>query len=287
MSLTTHVDVTGEERQAQPPVTPRGRYIVQTLEERQLYVARVLDLMQIAEAGLLGPADPQAVGAAIRAISAVKAISSFLNYNLVANEAALIIERAERMGTLGESDRGWLLVAIDRLRLMAVDPHHSSTPKDLIIPVAMAHIERLNTVIVELSERLALHPDPHVGALLSELQASSKLLLRTPVAPLVSRLQAHALRYSHVLAARGDDLTFESHTLNLLEKITPLLITAAVSEIGCNKEFTLLFVDQDQEIIVRLACGCTVQSPDAITDALGATGSIAQGDGIITIRISR
>ena len=212
MSQTTHVDDSKDERQVQPQITPRGRPTVQTAEERQLYVDRVLDLMQIAESGLLGPTDPQAVGAAIRAISAVKAISSFLNYNMVANEAALIIERAKRMGTLGESDRGWLLVAIDRLRLMAVDPHHSSTPKDLIIPVAMAHIERLNTVIVELSARLAQHPDPHVGALLSELQASSKLLLRTPVAPLVSRLQAHALRFSHVLAARGDDLTFESHT---------------------------------------------------------------------------
>ena len=131
------------------------------------------------------------------------------------------------------------------------------------------------------------HPDPQVGALLSELHASSKLLLRTPVAPLVSRLQAHALRFSHVLATRGDDLTFESHILNLLENITPPLITAAVSEVDCDNELTLLFVDQGQEIIVRLACGCGVQIPDLITNALGATGSIAQDDGIVTIRIFR
>ena len=287
MSQTTHVDDSKDQRQVQSQVTLRVHPTVQTAEERQLYVDRVLDLMQIAESGLLGPTDPQAVGAAIRAISAVKDLSSGLNYNLVASEASLITERAELMGTLGETDRGWLLVAIDRLRLLAVDPHYSSTPKDLIIPVAMAHIERLNTVIVELSARLDQHPDPQVGALLSELHASSKLLLRTPVAPLVSRLQAHALRFSHVLATRGDDLTFESHILNLLENITPPLITAAVSEVDCDNELTLLFVDQGQEIIVRLACGCGVQIPDLITNALGATGSIAQDDGIVTIRIFR
>lgn len=286
MSLSNHVDASGNGRPLPPVATPRSRSLGQTDEERQRFVARVLDLMQVAEAGLLVPNDPQAVNEALRAISAVKAIASFLNHTLVANEATLIIQHSESMGIPGESDRGWLLVAIDRLRLLAVDPHHSSTPKSLVIPVSMAYIDRLNTVIMDLSTRLSPHPDNQVQALLAELLTSGKMLLRAPVAPLVSRLQAHALRLSHVLASRGDDLAIESRHLNLLEKITPPLITAAVKEAGCANELTLLFVEQEHDYIVRLACGCTVPIPALITKELLSAGSITQDDGIITIRLA-
>ena len=286
MSLSNHVDASGNERPLPPVATPRSRTLGQTEEERQRFVARVLDLMQVAEAGLLVPNDPHAVNEAFRAISAVKAIASFLNHTLVANEATLIIQHSESMGIPGESDRGWLLIAIDRLRLLAVDPHYSSTPKNLLIPVAMAHIDRLNTVIMDLSTRIAQHPDNQVQSLLAELLTSGKMLLRAPVAPLVSRLQAHALRFSHVLASRGDDLAIESRHLNLLEKITPPLITAAAKEAGCTTELTLLFVEQERDYIVRLACGCTVPIPALITNELLGAGSITQDDGIVTIRLT-
>ena len=286
MNLSNHVDVSGNGSPLPPVATPRSRSLGQTEEERQRFVARVLDLMQVAGAGLLVPNDPQAVNEALRAISAVKAIASFLNHTLVANEATLIIRHSETMGIPGESDRGWLLVAIDRLRLLAVDPHHSSTPKSLVIPVSMAHIDRLNTVIMDLSTRLSPHPDNQVQVLLAELLTSGKMLMRAPVAPLVSRLQAHAQRFSHVLAARGDDLAIGSRHLNLLEKITPPLITAAISEAACAKELTLLFVEQDRDYIVRLACGCTVPIPALITNELQGAGSITQDDGIITIRLA-
>ena len=285
MSLITQIEGAGGSHPLPPSPTPRHRSLGQTDEERQRYVTRVLDLMQIAESGLLVPNNPQAITEAIRAISAVKAISAFLNQSLVANEAELILERSAQMGTPGESDRGWLLVAIDRLRLLTVDPHHSSTPSSLIVPVSMAHIDRLSTVIGELANRLDQHPDPQVHALLAEVRASCTMLLRVPVAPLVSRLQAHALRFSRVLAARGDDLAIESQPLRLLEKIVPPLITAAVGEPSCATELTILFVESEREVIVRLACDCVVTIPTLITTTLGQDGVIVQDDGIVTIRI--
>ncbi len=287
MSLTTHVDEPGGSgHSAASTVHPRNRFFSDSSDERQRYVARVLDLLQIAEAGLLAADNQQAIVEARRAISAVKAMSAFLNQSAVANEATLIIERSERMGTLGDSDRGWLLVAVDRLRLLTVDPHHSSTPKSLLTPVATAHLERLTTVIEQLSIRLAHHPDHHVSALLAELRASSKMLLRIPVAPLVTRLQAHAIRFNRQLTARGDDIALATEILVLLEKFLPLLITAAASEASCASGLTLLFVEQSRELIVRLACDCVVPIPTMIITALADIGSLAQNDGIITIRLN-
>ena len=95
----------------------------------------------------------------------VDASGYFLNYTLFANEASFIMRHGVSLRISGESDRGWLLVAIDRLRLLAMDPHHSSTPKSKLIPVAMSPIDRLNTVILDLPTRLAQHPDNQVRAL--------------------------------------------------------------------------------------------------------------------------
>jgi len=268
-----------------PPPTPRSRDLLDSVEERERFVDRVLDLMQLAETSLLTHENLQAVPEAIRAIFAVKAMAAFLNHAAITAEASTILERSERMGTPGDSDRGWLLVAIDRLRLLAVDPHHSSTPKTLLIPVAMAHIDRLNTLVIDLATRGAPHPDPHIAALLAEVCGATKLLLRTPVASLFTRLQAHALRSSHVLSTRGDDGTIPIEQHALLEKILPPILTAATHEAACATQLTLLFVDQKTEFIVRLACDCTVTIPAAITRTLGTAGSLTQDDGIVTIRL--
>lgn len=287
MSLTTHVDEPGGGgHPVAPPPPPRNRFLSESSDERHRYVARVLDLLQIAEAGLLAAHDQQAIVEALRSISAVKAISAFLNQSAVAGEASLIIERSERMGTLGESDRGWLLIAVDRLRLLTVDPHHSSTPKTLLTPVAMSHLERLTTVVDQLSACLAHHPDPQVSALLAELRVSSKMLLRIPVVPLVTRLQAHAIRFSRLLTVRGDDIALAAEMLHLLEKILPPLITAAAAEASCATGLTMVFIEQGRDLVVRLACDCIVPVPADITRALTDRGTLAQDDGIITIRLS-
>ena len=287
MSLTNQVDESnGGGRSVAATTLPRNRFLSDSSDERQRYVARVLDLLQIAETGLLDADNRRAIVDALRSISAVKAISAFLNQSAVAGEATLIIERSERMGTLGESDRGWLLIAVDRLRLLAVDPHHSSTPKTLLTPVAMAHLERLTTVVEQLSACLARHPDHEVATLLAELRASSKLLLRIPVAPLVTRLQAHAIRFNRLLTVRGDDLALAAGILHLLEKILPSLITAAAGEANCASGLTMVFIEQGRELVVRLACDCVVSIPEGITKALHDIGSLAQDDGIITIRLS-
>ena len=264
---------------------PRTRNLSDTSNERQRYVAQVLDLLQVAEAGLLAVHDPSAIDEAVRSFSAVKAISAFLSQNAVANEATLILERCERMGTLGEGDRAWLLIAVDRLRLLAVDPHHSSTPKTLLMPVAMAHLERLITVVEELSRRLSQHSDAQVAALLAELRTSSHMLLRIPVAPLVARLQAHALRFDRVLIVRGDDLALASEMLHRLEKILPPLITAAAREKDCSSQLTLVFLQRDRELVVRLACDCLIAVPAVVVKTLRDCGSLSQDDGVLSLRL--
>jgi hypothetical protein len=256
-----------------------------TSEERQGDVGQVLDLLQVAESGLLAIHDPGAIVEAVRSISAVKAISAFLNQNAVANEATLILERCERMGTLGEGDRAWLLIAVDRLRLLTVDPHHSSAPKTLLIPVAMAHLERLITVVKELSRRLSQNSDDQVAELLAELRISSQMLLRIPVAPLVARLQVHALRFERVLIVRGDDLALASEMLRRLQKILPSLITAAAREKGCSPQLTLVFLQRDRELVVRLACDCLIVVPAMVVKTLRDCGSLSQDDGILSLRL--
>lgn len=270
-----------------PALTPRSRRISTDPDERQRFVAQVLNLMQAAETRLRIPNDAGAVAEALRAISAAKAMASFLNQTAVAEEATLLLERAKGLSAPGESDRGWLLTAIDRLRLLAVDPHHSSTPNTLIVSVSMSHIDRMRRVATNLSTCLSEHPDPEVTWLLTELRATADALLRIPATPLIIRLQALAMRNGRILGGRGDDLLLDQRRFEILDTALPPLVAAASAHPAGAPEMTLLLVAFDHDLVVRLSCGATITIPPETLRIVNAEGGTAvhDDDGIVTLRL--
>ena len=256
-------------------------------EERQRFVSRVLDLMLHAETKLLHQLDTQALAEARRSLSAVKAMATFLGHAAVACEATRVQERVDTLpssGVLGDSDRAWLLGAIDRVRLLAVDPHRGSTAAEVLVPVVLERIERLTALAEDLAGRLVHHEDPEVAWLLAEIRSVSRTLLLLPVQPLLKRLRALADERDCMLETRGDHLALDRATLDILDAILPLMI----AELPHSSEATLLVACSSQEVIIRLrttAKYCVPTSALASAQLYGGHFSSEEDGALTTMRL--
>ena len=235
-------------------------------EERQRFVSRVLDLLLHAETKLLHQLDTQALAEARRSLSAVKAMAAFLGQAAVACEATRVQERVDTLpasGILNDSDRTWLLGAIDRVRLLAVDPHRGSAAAEVLVPVALERVERLTALAEDLAGRLTQQVDPEVAWLLAEIRSVSRTLLLLPIQPLLKRLRTLADERDCMLETRGDHLALDRTTLDILDSILPVLISALPHA----SEATLLVACSSQEVVIRLRTGSNFAVPAGILEA--------------------
>ena len=242
-----------------------------------------------AETKLLHQLDTQALAEARRSLSAVKAMAAFLGHAAVACEATRVQERVDTLpasGVLGDSDRDWLLGAIDRVRLLAVDPHRGSTAAEVLVPVALERIERLTALAEDLAGRLAQHEDPEVAWLLAEIRSVSRTLLLLPVQPLLKRLRALADERDCLLETRGDHLALDQTTLDILDAILPSLISALPHA----SEATLLLACSSQEVVIRLRTSASFTVPASVletADQYAGTFSNDEDGALTTWRLPR
>jgi HPt (histidine-containing phosphotransfer) domain-containing protein len=258
-------------------------------EERQRFVSRVLDLMLHAETKLLHQLDAQALAEARRSLSAVKAMAAFLGHAAVACEATRVQERVDTLpssGVLGDDDRAWLLGAIDRVRLLAVDPHRGTTAAEVLVPVALERIERLTALAEDLAGRLSHHADPEVAWLMAEIRSVSRTLLLLPVQPLLKQLRALAEERDCMLETRGDHLALDRATLDILAGILPLL----VAHLEHGSEATLLVACSSNEVVIRLRTATEYQPTAAAHALVSQHGGIFATDeegSLQTLRLPR
>ena len=282
---TGHTSLTPHQATIARPTGSQARAHTDS-EERQRFVSRVLDLMLHAETKLLHQLDAQALAEARHSLSAVKAMAAFLGHTAVACEATRVQERVDTLpssGLLSDSDRDWLLRAIDRIRLLAVDPHRGSTAAEVLVPVALERIERLTALTEDLAGRLVQHEDPEVIWLLAEIRSVSRTLLLLPV---LKRLRALADERDCMLETRGDHLALEQATLDILDAILPLII----AHLPHSSEATLLVTSSSQEVIIRLRTTATYSVPPAILASAQQHGGHFSSDedgALTTMRLPR
>ena len=277
---------------ASPPATPLPNTIGPTAnggalvrrgvpaddpQERQRFVGRVLDLMLHAETGLLRRSDVEAVAEAVRCVDAVKAMAAFLGLSTIAAEARGIEGRLAGLRSsrapLSDADRTWLLSSIDRLRLLAVDPHRGpSSGSDALVSVTLAAVERLVSITDDLVSRTLGSGDPRLMEIAMDLHAASRALLLIPLRSLCNRLlvsvqECAALRGAEAaIAIRGDDIAVERLAAEALEAVLPALVLDAVAERGARAPHLTLSL-----------------FPDAVIARFGHEGG-APGDGLAAWR---
>jgi chemotaxis protein histidine kinase CheA len=232
--------------------------------ERQRFVEQVLDLMLRAESGLLqSSAGHAAVTEAVRAIDAVRAMAAFVGLTQVVRQIQEFEPHLHRL-RLGSdrwtaSDLPWLLRAIDRIRMLAVDPYRGpSEETDDVINLPVARLERLTALAEELHTRLAKGDDHRLTSLAAELQTAALGLYLLPLRPVCQRIsaaaQASGERLGRPVQVRfsGDDQVIERNLIALVEESVTAVVTAAVEHGGASAPH-LVFAVVSGFLVVRVA----------------------------------
>lgn len=250
---------------AEPGSGSRGAVPADNPQERQRFVDRVLDLMQRAESCLQHEADLSLLGEAVRQIDAVRALAAFVGLPQVVrqiDEFDLHLNRLREAGGSGAtgtaSDRRWLLRAVDRIRLLAVDPFRGrSTDSGTVLSVPVSNLERLTALAEELHTRLSRSDDQRLASLAAELHGAARGLYLLPLRPVCQRVaaaaQAAAVRNGRTVQVRfsGDDQVLDHHLIQVFEELLTATVVVAL-DAGAAHAAHLVIALVDGYVVVRI-----------------------------------
>lgn len=261
---------------AEPGSGSRGAVPADNPQERQRFVDRVLDLMQRAESCLQHEADLQTLSEAVRLIDAVRALAAFVGLPQVVRQIQEFdphlnrLREADAVGTA--ADRRWLLRAIDRIRLLAVDPFRGpSTDSGTVLSVPLAHLERLTALAEELHSRLSRSDDRRLAELAAELHGAARGLYLLPLRPVCQRVtvaaQAAGARLGRTVQVRfsGDDQVLDHQLIGRFEELLTATVLVAI-EAGAARASHLVIALVEGYVVVRMVHDGT--QPEASLEAL-------------------